>query len=112
MPSLKDVSVHAGACATYDPTREAAEHLGLPATACHPQDLTHHLGLYFMAARGAEIAGEVVLPASRTQPGSRRPLTRAPHPEAVGGCQPNRPHAEEAAKPPSRRTPGADAAAP
>src|SRR3546814_4600317 len=58
MPSLKDVSVHAGACATYDLTREAAEHLGLPETACHPQDLTHHLGLYFMAARGAEIAGE------------------------------------------------------
>src|SRR3546814_3308523 len=44
MPSLKDVSVHAGACATYDLTREAAEHLGLPETACHPQDLTHHLG--------------------------------------------------------------------
>ena len=63
MPSLKHISVHAGACATYDLSREAAEHLGLPETACHPQDLTHHLGLYFMAARGAEIADEVVLPA-------------------------------------------------
>ena len=62
MPTLKDISVHAGACATYDLPKEAAEHLGLPETACHPQDLTHHLGLYFMASRGAEIAGEVVLP--------------------------------------------------
>jgi nicotinamidase-related amidase len=62
MPSLKDISVHAGACATYDLPKEAVEHLGLPETACHPQDLTHHLGLYFMASRGAEIAGEVVLP--------------------------------------------------
>ena len=62
MPSLKDISVHAGACATYDLPKEAVEHLGLPETACHPQDLTHHLGLYFMASRGAEIAAEVVLP--------------------------------------------------
>lgn len=62
MPTLKHISVHAGACATYDLSREAAEHLGLPETACHPQEITHHLGLYFMAARGAEIAGEVVLP--------------------------------------------------
>lgn len=64
MPGLKDISVHAGACATYDLPREAVEHLGLPESACHPQDLTHHLGLYFMASRGAEIAAEVVLPAS------------------------------------------------
>lgn len=62
MPTLKDISVHAGACATYDLPKEAAEHLGLPETATHPQDLTHHLGLYFMASRGAEIASEVVLP--------------------------------------------------
>ena len=61
MPGLKDISVHAGACATYDLSREVAEHLGLPETACHPQDLTHHLGLYFMAARGAEIVDDVAL---------------------------------------------------
>src|SRR3546814_11578465 len=82
MPSLKDVSVHAGACATYDLTREAAEHLGLPETACHPQDLTHQLGISFMAARGAELAGEVGLPAERTPPGSRPPPQRAPPPGA------------------------------
>src|SRR3546814_3343318 len=52
MPTLKDISVHAGACATYDLPKEAAESLGLPETATHPQDLTHHLGLYFMASRG------------------------------------------------------------
>ena len=61
MPSLKDISVHAGACATYDLSKEVAEHLGLPETACHPQDLTHHLGLYFMASRGAEIVDDVAL---------------------------------------------------
>jgi hypothetical protein len=63
MPTLKDISVYAGACATYDLPKEVAETLGLPETAAHPQDLTHHMGLYFMASRGAEIVGEVVLPA-------------------------------------------------
>jgi hypothetical protein len=38
-----------------------AANLGLPETAAHPQDLTHHMGLYFMASRGAEIVGDVVL---------------------------------------------------
>jgi len=61
MPSLKDISVHAGACATYDLSTEVAASLGLPETAAHPQALTHHMGLYFMASRGAEIVGEVVL---------------------------------------------------
>jgi nicotinamidase-related amidase len=61
MPGLKDISVHAGACATYDLPKEVAASLGLPETAAHPQDLTHHMGLYFMASRGAEIVGEVVL---------------------------------------------------
>lgn len=62
MPGLKHISVYAGACATYDLPKEVAAGLGLPETAAHPQDLTHHLGLYFMASRGAEIVGEVVLP--------------------------------------------------
>ncbi len=61
MPSLKDISVYAGACATYDLPKEVAANLGLPETAAHPQDLTHHMGLYFMASRGAEIVGDVVL---------------------------------------------------
>lgn len=63
MPGLKDIAVYAGACATYDLPKAVAARLGLPETAAHPQDLTHHMGLYFMASRGAEIVGEVVLPA-------------------------------------------------
>lgn len=59
MPTLKDIVVLEPACATYDLPRAAAEGLGLPATAAHPQAATHHLGLYFMAARGAVIAGEL-----------------------------------------------------
>lgn len=61
MPSLKDISVYARGCATYDLPKEVATGLGLPETAAHPQDLTHHMGLYFMASRGAQIVGEVVL---------------------------------------------------
>ncbi|NBC33699.1 MAG: isochorismatase family protein, partial [Alphaproteobacteria bacterium] len=44
MPTLKDIVVDAGACATYDMPREAAEAQGLPATMAHPQALAHHLG--------------------------------------------------------------------
>jgi nicotinamidase-related amidase len=56
MPSLVDIVVYEPGCATYDLPRETAERLGLPATAAHPQAITHHLGLYFMAARGAWLA--------------------------------------------------------
>lgn len=55
-PTLKDIVVFEPACATYDLPRSAAEELGLPATAAHPQAPTHHLGLYFMASRGALLA--------------------------------------------------------
>ncbi len=57
MPTLKDIVVYEPGCATYDMSRPAAACLGLPETAAHPQALTHHLGLYFMASRGAVIAG-------------------------------------------------------
>ena len=60
MPSLADIAVLAPACATYDLPRGTAEGLGLPATAAHPQMPTHHLGLYFMASRGAVLADRVV----------------------------------------------------
>ena len=60
MPSLRDIFVHAGACATYDLPRATADSLGLPETAAHPQMLTHHMGLYFMASRGAVLVGDVV----------------------------------------------------
>lgn len=61
MPSLKDISVYSEGCSTYDLPLSVAESLGLPKTAAHPQDLTHHMGLYFMASRGAEIVGKVML---------------------------------------------------
>jgi nicotinamidase-related amidase len=59
MPTLRDIVVLEPACATYDLPREAAEGLGLPATAAHPQPHAHHMGLYFMASRGAILAGEL-----------------------------------------------------
>ena len=33
--------------------------IGLPASAAHPQTETHHMGLYFMASRGALLASEL-----------------------------------------------------
>ena len=60
MPGLADIVVYAPGCSTYDLPRAAAESLGLPATAAHPQMLTHHLGLYFMASRGARLADRIV----------------------------------------------------
>lgn len=59
MPTLRDIVVHEPACATYDLPRVAAEQLGLPATAAHPKAVTHHMGLYFMASRGAVLASEL-----------------------------------------------------
>jgi nicotinamidase-related amidase len=59
MPTLKDIVVLEPACATYDLPLEAATAMGLPATAAHPKAETHHMGLYFMASRGAIIADAV-----------------------------------------------------
>ncbi len=59
MPTLKDIVVVAPACATYDLPLAAAQALGLPDTAAHPKAETHHMGLYFMASRGAILASEV-----------------------------------------------------
>lgn len=61
MPALKDVLVYETGCATYDLPKSVAEELGLGPTAAHPQDATHHMGLYFMASRGARLVGEVSL---------------------------------------------------
>ena len=60
MPSLKDIVVYEPGCATYDLPGEVAASLDLAPTAAHPQAATHHLGLYFMASRGAVLAGELV----------------------------------------------------
>jgi nicotinamidase-related amidase len=59
MPTLRDIAVYEHGCATYDLPRDAALSLGLPETASHPQAVTHHLGLYFMASRGAVLASSV-----------------------------------------------------
>ncbi len=62
MPSLENIVVYEAGCATYDLPRDATTDLGLPATASHPQALTHHMGLYFMHARGAILADRIDWP--------------------------------------------------
>ncbi len=59
MPTLADIVVVEPATATYDLPKAAAAGLGLPETAGHPKAPTHHMGLYFMASRGAVLADEV-----------------------------------------------------
>ena len=61
MPGLRDVIVHVPGCATYDLPRQSAAALGLPETLAHPQAATQHMGLYFMASRGAILASAVTL---------------------------------------------------
>ena len=61
MPSLKDILVYEGGCSTYDLPRATAETLGLPPTAAHPQEVTHYMGLYFMASRGARLVEKVTV---------------------------------------------------
>lgn len=60
-PTLKDIVVYSKGCATYNMTPEMVAQLGLPHTAIHPQDITHHVGLYTMAERGALIASDILL---------------------------------------------------
>lgn len=61
MPGLEDIAVYESACATYDLPKATAETLGYGATASHPQDVTHYMGLYFMASRGARIVDRLVV---------------------------------------------------
>jgi len=65
MPTLKDISVYATGCSTYDLPRDVATGLGLPETVAHPQETTHYLGLYFMASRGAELVDSVEVVSGR-----------------------------------------------
>ena len=58
-PTLKDIVVYERATATYHLPVEVTGSLGLPPTAAHPKAETHHMGLYFMASRGALLASEV-----------------------------------------------------
>ena len=60
-PTLKDVAVYDQGCATFDMTAQMAAEKGLPKTAIHPQKISHHVGLYTMAERGAFIASTIKL---------------------------------------------------
>ncbi|WP_233560365.1 isochorismatase family protein [Oleomonas cavernae] len=59
MPPLRDIVVYEPGCATYDLPANAVAGLGLPPTAAHPQGPAHHMGLYFMASRGAVLANQL-----------------------------------------------------
>jgi hypothetical protein len=59
MPTLRDIVVYEPATATYDLPIAKVQEIGLPASAAHPQIETHHMGLYFMASRGALLASEL-----------------------------------------------------
>ena len=59
MPTLEDIVVYTDGCSTFDLSEEVAVTAGLPKTAIHPQYITHHMGLYLMASRGACIASEI-----------------------------------------------------
>ncbi len=59
LPELKDILVYDKGCSTYDLPRQTAESLGIPVSASHPQNVTHYMGLYFMASRGASLVNEV-----------------------------------------------------
>ena len=56
---LKEVIVYDQGCSTYDLPRSVVEEIGLPPSASHPQDITHYMGLYFMASRGAQLVNSV-----------------------------------------------------
>ncbi|NEP12329.1 MAG: isochorismatase family protein [Symploca sp. SIO2C1] len=60
-PTLKDIAVYTEGCSTFDMTPEMVTQLGLPKTAIHPQYISHHVGLYTMAERGAFIASAILL---------------------------------------------------
>jgi nicotinamidase-related amidase len=59
MPSLIDINVYDAGCSTFDLPKATAVELGFGAAAAHPQNPTHHMGLYFMASRGAKLVNEV-----------------------------------------------------
>ena len=63
MPSLKDILVYEGGCSDLSPAARHAEKPGPAAHAAHPQDVTHYMGLYFMASRGARLVDKVEIAA-------------------------------------------------
>jgi len=61
LPSLKEVLVYDKGCSTYNLPRDIVEEIGLPSSASHPQEITHYMGLYFMASRGAMLVNSVLV---------------------------------------------------
>jgi nicotinamidase-related amidase len=59
MAILEDIVVLEPATATYHLPRDVAADLGPPLVAAHPEPPEHHMGLYFMAARGAVLASDL-----------------------------------------------------
>jgi len=59
MPGLANIHVYDKGCSTYDLPKEVALNAGLPDVAAHPQNVTHYMGLYFMASRGANLVSEI-----------------------------------------------------
>ncbi|WP_199899617.1 hypothetical protein [Sneathiella glossodoripedis] len=59
MPTLQNIHVYDKGCSTYDLPIEVARDAGLPEVAAHPQNITHYMGLYFMASRGANLVGSI-----------------------------------------------------
>lgn len=58
--ALRDIVVYEPGCATYNLPLDLARSLGLPDTAAHPREPTHHAGLYFMASRGAILSDSLL----------------------------------------------------
>lgn len=57
IPCLEEVVVYSEGCATYDLPVNVAKNI--PGAFPHPQEETHHMGLYFARARGAQIVNKV-----------------------------------------------------
>ena len=55
LDGLNEVVVYDKGCSTYDLPGDVVKEIGLPPSTSHPQDLTHYMGLYFMASRGAKL---------------------------------------------------------
>ena len=55
LQGLNEVVVYDKGCSTYDLPGDVVKEIGLPSSTSHPQDLTHYMGLYFMASRGAQL---------------------------------------------------------
>ena len=59
LSDLSEIYVYDKGCATFNLPKETAVEVGLPETSAHPQDVTHYMGLYFMASRGAKLVNSV-----------------------------------------------------